>query len=479
MIIYLEPLDSSGPVGEDIRAEVIAQHLSEENNVQTLDADVSVSLDLLNTLHKAGRLWLKSTSKNTDLTIDVYYVPGPKVIETISQEHNPWAAALGTKIRKSVRSTDGAIFKFPSENGTSSVDVFITDWSPCPAACALAVHRLHPILSECPDIPLSESHFTGKYVRHPLTGDLLPIWTADWVKADFGTGAVLVNPAHNETDLSFGRKMGLPIRFALSPEESSDEPDSWLVPPVIKTGHVVRSGQYDGMTRNEAQTTYFEVLKKRGLAHSYIDRSLGSAPIATLRLSETGPLALFQNGKLIDTAQADPKNRIIVEFSSAYKCADRAVKHRAQTVVANVGAMKKVGPVLAGMLIDAGVDPTIVNFINTGPVNGDLTDITDQTLRTALLVGGKISEPINLNQGLIDQVESFFKSQERCRSELSGGDAHPPSDIALFLSQGDPKNAFRSLARWQKECLKSGRKIDIGQLEVLCNRFTFCSTSAS
>lgn len=473
MIVFLEPLDVGGKAAGDIRAEVIAQHLSQETNTDVVGADAPVSTALLNALHKAGRLWLKGREGGNGSEIDVFYVPGPKAIDIISQEHNPWATTLGSKIRKSVRSTDGAIFEFPTEDGTSSVDVFITDWSPCPAACALAVHRLHPVLANCPSVPLTGAHFIGKYVRHPLTGDLLPIWTADWVKADFGTGAVLVNPAHNETDLTFGREIGLPIRFALCPEGASEEPTSWPVPPVIKTGTVVRSGRYDGMSRNEAQTTYFEVLKERQLARPDVDRSLGSAPIATLRVAETGTHALFQNGHLIDAAGPDAAHRVEIDLGALYKCADRALQYDAKTVVANVAAIKKAGPVLAGMLLDAGVDPTVLNIVSTGPVDGNPPDIADHILRTALFVGGNASEPINLNQGLIEQVESYLKSLERCRDELSGGDAQPPRDVASLLANGNPKSAFRSLTRWQKDCLKSERKIDIAELEALCARFAF------
>lgn len=479
MIVYLEPLDAGNTSAGDIRAEVIAQHLSRGKGVDVVDTKGSVSVDLLNALHQTKRLSFRSRKGDDSTSIDIFYVPGPRAIEIISREHNPWAATLGSKIRKSVRTTDGAIFKFPTETGDSIVEIFITDWSPCPAACALAVHRLHPILTDCPKVPLTGAHFIGKYVRHPLTGDLLPVWTADWVKADFGTGAVLVNPAHNETDLAFGRDIGLPIRFALTPEGTSEEPETWPVPPVIKTGKVVRSGRYDGMTRNEAQTTYFKVLQDRKLASPHVDHSLGSAPIATLNLSETGTYALFQNGYLIASVEDTAAQRTNIEFGALYACADRALKNDARSVVANVAAIKKAGPVLAGMLLDAGADPATVDLLSTGPVNGNPAATHDRILRTALFVGGNVSEPINLNQGLIEQIESFFKSLDRCREELSGGDAQPPRDVATLLASGNPKSAFRSLTRWQKDCLKSGRKLDIAVLNAVCEHFVFGTVEGS
>ncbi|KIZ14371.1 hypothetical protein SNA_35320 [Streptomyces natalensis ATCC 27448] len=71
------------------------------------------------------------------------------------------------------------------------------------------------------------SAFTGRYCRHPLTGDLLPVWTASWVAPEFGTGAVLVNPGHDATDLAFAREVGLPVRFALLPAGREEAPEHW------------------------------------------------------------------------------------------------------------------------------------------------------------------------------------------------------------------------------------------------------------
>src|SRR5437588_509153 len=65
---------------------------------------------------------------------------------------------------------------------------------------------------------ISESHaitgvFTGAYAIHPLTGDRIPIWIADFVLDEYGSGAVIGVPAHDETDLMFAQEMGLPVRI--------------------------------------------------------------------------------------------------------------------------------------------------------------------------------------------------------------------------------------------------------------------------
>src|SRR5260370_6265252 len=129
-------------------------------------------------LHAAGRLGFTPAAGG-----------GAEVVYTPSRAANlavlAAAAADGTGFPEPVRRrhaaalrvASGALLRFPPEAGGPPLEVFITDWSPCPAAAAVAVHRDHPWLAgrEQPDGPF----FAGRYVRHPLTGDLLPVRVAD------------------------------------------------------------------------------------------------------------------------------------------------------------------------------------------------------------------------------------------------------------------------------------------------------------
>src|SRR5262249_55669632 len=60
--------------------------------------------------------------------------------------------------------------------------------------------------------------FTGAHARHPLTGEQMPAWIADYVLMDYGTGAIMAVPAHDERDLAFAEAMGLPVRPVVRPE---------------------------------------------------------------------------------------------------------------------------------------------------------------------------------------------------------------------------------------------------------------------
>src|SRR5690349_20845680 len=89
------------------------------------------------------------------------YVPTARALDAALAGPS-WGEKVDAKHRKAIRRIPGAIIRFPLEDG-GAVDTFITDWSPLPGACAIAVHPGHPLAS-------SES-FTGRYARHPLTGD--------------------------------------------------------------------------------------------------------------------------------------------------------------------------------------------------------------------------------------------------------------------------------------------------------------------
>src|SRR5690606_38646998 len=60
---------------------------------------------------------------------------------------------------------------------------------------------------------------TGAKVVHPFTGEILPVWAANFVVSDYGTGAVMCVPAHDERDFDFAKTYGLPIRVVIQPGE--------------------------------------------------------------------------------------------------------------------------------------------------------------------------------------------------------------------------------------------------------------------
>ena len=100
--------------------------------------------------------------------------------------------------------------------------------------------------------------FLGSYVRNPATGEAIPIWIADYVLMDYGTGAIMAVPAHDERDHEFATKFGLPIRAVVK----GDGP----LPFVGDDGVLFNSGEFDGLPSAEARSKIVAWLAARGAA---------------------------------------------------------------------------------------------------------------------------------------------------------------------------------------------------------------------
>ncbi|GAB3374440.1 leucine--tRNA ligase [Azotobacter armeniacus] len=94
---------------------------------------------------------------------------------------------------------------------------------------------------------------TGQFVVHPLTGDLLPVFVANYVLWGYGEGAVMAVPAHDERDFEFANKYGLPIRQVYAAEGKDFSAAEWQAWYADKEGLItVNSGKYDGKPFTEA-----------------------------------------------------------------------------------------------------------------------------------------------------------------------------------------------------------------------------------
>jgi leucyl-tRNA synthetase len=110
--------------------------------------------------------------------------------------------------------------------------------------------------------------FIGRYAIHPLTGEKLPIWIANYVLPDYGTGAVMGVPAHDERDFSFASKYGLEIRVVIEPQgEGLNKP---LETAYTGEGILVHSDKFNGLTNQEALTKIVAHLEERGVGKASV-----------------------------------------------------------------------------------------------------------------------------------------------------------------------------------------------------------------
>ena len=91
--------------------------------------------------------------------------------------------------------------------------------------------------------------FTGAFATNPATRRPIPIWIADYVLMEYGTGAIMAVPGHDERDHEFAREYDLPIVHVVAPNGDADELDVTAAAYTETAGaRLVHSGQYDGMT---------------------------------------------------------------------------------------------------------------------------------------------------------------------------------------------------------------------------------------
>ncbi|MBA4542675.1 leucine--tRNA ligase [Thermoactinomyces daqus] len=114
---------------------------------------------------------------------------------------------------------------------------------------------------------------TGAFAKHPLTGELVPIWIANYVLMDYGTGAVMGVPAHDERDFQFARKYGLEIKQVIWPQDG-DAPAEPLAEAYTEDGILISSGPFDGLDNRAAIKAIADKLQEQGLGGSTVNYRL-------------------------------------------------------------------------------------------------------------------------------------------------------------------------------------------------------------
>ncbi|AND69165.1 leucyl-tRNA synthetase [Dyella thiooxydans] len=144
---------------------------------------------------------------------------------------------------------------------------------------------------------------TGLFAIHPVTGDKVPVWVANFVLMGYGTGAVMAVPGHDERDFEFAGKYGLPIRQVIAVEGESYDATRWQEWYGDKTRadmRVVNSGVLDGKNYRQAFDTIAEVLGKDGKGERRVNYRLRDwgvsrqrywgCPIPVIRCAKCGDL---------------------------------------------------------------------------------------------------------------------------------------------------------------------------------------------
>ena len=103
--------------------------------------------------------------------------------------------------------------------------------------------------------------FTGRYAVNPLNGEKLPVWAADYVLAEYGTGAIMAVPAHDQRDLDFATAFGLPVRAVL---DTGEEDPAATGVATTGEGTLINSGELDGLSKADGIARAIEIVEAAG-----------------------------------------------------------------------------------------------------------------------------------------------------------------------------------------------------------------------
>jgi leucyl-tRNA synthetase len=123
-----------------------------------------------------------------------------------------------------------------------------------------------------------EGFFSGHYAINPFSGEKVPIWIANFVLMGYGTGAIMAVPAHDERDFEFCRKYDIPVRPVIRPVDGTLAIEPGMTEPYTEYGIVENTGQWSGLTSEEARRQMAAFAKEHGFGE----------PAVTFRIKDWG-----------------------------------------------------------------------------------------------------------------------------------------------------------------------------------------------
>src|SRR6266496_1681492 len=196
-----------------------------------------------------------------------------------------WPEKVRTMQRNWIGRSEGTLVDFKLEGaGSSTITVFTTRVDTIFGATSVQLAPEHPLVTtfaacdtklraevdqmiaeqrkakEVGDIGAILKHGvnTGKFAINPYNGDKVPIWVANYILMDYGTGAIMSVPAHDERDFEFARKYGIEIRPVIVPMMAGESPATTHIPSTPELpftthdGKLINSGQFNGLGCDEA-----------------------------------------------------------------------------------------------------------------------------------------------------------------------------------------------------------------------------------
>jgi leucyl-tRNA synthetase len=233
-----------------------------------------------------------------------------------------WPEKVRTMQRNWIGRSEGALVDFKVSESTETISVFTTRIDTIFGATSVQLAPEHPLAKsfaesnsqlaaqidemlaqqkaarEAGDLGAIEKHGvdTGKFAVNPFNGELVPIWVANYILADYGTGAIMSVPAHDERDFEFANKYGLPVRRVIVPNQATN--DSQQLPYLAEDdSSLANSGQWTNQFCAEAQQKMAAFAKANGFGTATVTYRLKDWGVSRQRYWGTPiPMVYCANG---------------------------------------------------------------------------------------------------------------------------------------------------------------------------------------
>ncbi|MDP6179522.1 MAG: leucine--tRNA ligase, partial [Desulfatiglandales bacterium] len=207
-----------------------------------------------------------------------------------------WPERVLTMQKNWVGKSYGAIIRFPLVDSDEVIETYTTRQDTLYGATFLCFTPEHPMLREIvrgqpqerevlefiertlkvdsfirtADFTVKEGLFTGRYCVNPLTEEKIPIYVANFVLFDYGTGAIMAVPTHDQRDFEFAKKYDLRLRVVIKPEDR-DLSEETMTEAYEEGGILVNSGPFNGQRNLAALDSIAEYLESKGMGHKTVN----------------------------------------------------------------------------------------------------------------------------------------------------------------------------------------------------------------
>ncbi|MCK5218051.1 leucine--tRNA ligase, partial [bacterium] len=219
-----------------------------------------------------------------------------ELIDDLKQLEKGWPKQVLTMQENWIGRSEGVEFKLRIEGTDRELAVFTTRIDTVFGITYMSIAPEHPLLEELmPGRPEAakvrafaervkleseiervstekpkEGVDTGLRVINPVNGEKVPLYAADYVLMQYGTGAIMAVPGHDQRDFEFARAHGLPIKVVIKPEDRDLSPGS-MTKAYVGNGVQINSGQFDGLPNQEAMRTIAEWMEKEKMGRPEVN----------------------------------------------------------------------------------------------------------------------------------------------------------------------------------------------------------------